>query len=44
MNFYINDGVFYTEQREIVDYKTFKKNNEDAVFGTDSYYLIVAGG
>ncbi len=44
MNFYINDGVFYTEQREIVEYKTFKKNNEDTVFGTDSYYLIVAGG
>lgn len=44
MNFYINDGVFYTEQREIVTYHTFKINNVDATFGTDSYYLVVAGG
>lgn len=49
MNFYINDGVFYTEQREIITYDTFKKvdangDRVDAVLGTDSYYLIVAGG
>ena len=50
MNFYINDGVLYTEQREIVTYENFKKINpttgerKDATFGTPSYYLIVAGG
>ena len=44
INYYINDGVFYTEQRERVTYTTFKKNGEDASFGTPSYYMIVAGG
>ena len=44
INYYINDGVFYTEQRERVTYTTFKKNGVDAKFGTPSYYMIVAGG
>ena len=44
INFYMNDGALYTEQREVVTYHTFKKDGEDATFGTDSYYLIVAGG
>lgn len=44
INFYINDGALYTEQREVIDYHRFKKNNVDAEIGTDTYYLIVAGG
>lgn len=50
INYYINDNVFYTEQRERVTFTTFKKVNpttgerEDASFGSDAYYLIVAGG
>ena len=44
INFYVNDGSLYTEQREIVTYEVFKKNGEPAKLGTDSYYMIVAGG
>lgn len=44
VNYYINDGTFYTEQRQIVTYHTFKKNDVNATMGTDSYYLLVAGG
>lgn len=50
INYYINDNVFFTEQRERVTFTTFKKVDpvtgvrEDAKFGTDTYYLIVAGG
>lgn len=44
INFYMNDGSLYTEQREVITYQTFKKNNADASLGTDSYYLMVAGG
>lgn len=44
INFYINDGALYTEQREVIEYHRFKKNNIDAELGTDTYYLIVAGG
>lgn len=45
INYYINDGVFYTEQRKVVTHQTFKKNDVDAVLGaTDEYYLLVAGG
>lgn len=44
INFYINDGALYTEQREVIEYHRFKKNNVDAEIGTDTYYLIVAGG
>lgn len=44
INFYINDGALYTEQRELIEYHRFKKNNTDAELGTDTYYLIVAGG
>ena len=44
VNFYINDGSLFTEQREIITYEVFKKNGEAAKLGTDSYYLIVAGG
>ena len=44
VNFYINDGSLFTEQREIITYEVFKKNGVAAKLGTDSYYLIVAGG
>ncbi len=44
INFYINDGALYTEQREVIEYHRFKKSNIDAELGTDTYYLIVAGG
>ena len=44
INFYINDGALYTEQREKITYHQFKKDNVAATFGTDTYYLIVAGG
>lgn len=44
INYYVNDGALYTEQREIITYEVFKKNGEPAKLGTDSYYLIVAGG
>lgn len=44
INFYINDGALYTEQREKITYHKFKKGNVEATFGTDTYYLIVAGG
>lgn len=44
VNYYINDGTFFTEQRQVVTYHTFKKNDVNATMGTDSYYLLVAGG
>lgn len=44
INYYINDGTFYTEQRQIITYHTFKKNGVNATMGTESYYLLVAGG
>ena len=44
IDYYYNDGSLYTEQREVITYQTFKKDNADATLGTDSYYLIVAGG
>lgn len=50
INYYMNDGVFFTEQRQVVTYHTFKKNDPttgqriNATMGTDSYYLLVAGG
>lgn len=44
INFYINDGALYTEQREKITYHKFKTGNVPASFGTDTYYLIVAGG
>lgn len=44
INYYFNDASLFTEQREVIIYQTFKKDNADATFGTDSYYLMVAGG
>lgn len=44
INYYMNDGTFYTEQREIVTYHTFKVNGTNATMGEDSYFLLVAGG
>ena len=45
INFYINDGAFYTEQRQLITYHTFKRLGVDAkLANTDSYYLLVAGG
>lgn len=44
INYFINDGALYTEQREVITYHDFMKNNVKATFGTSSYYLLVAGG
>lgn len=44
INYYVNDDVFYTEQRSVIKYYNFKRNNIDATFGTPSYYMVVAGG
>lgn len=44
IDYYFNDGSLFTEQRQVITYQTFKKDNTDATLGTDSYYLIVAGG
>ena len=44
INYYINDGALYTEQREVIEYFTFKIGGQPATLGSDSYYLIVAGG
>ena len=44
INYYLNDGVFYTEQRTITTYHTLKINGENAKLGTEAYYLLVAGG
>ena len=44
INYFMNDGALYTEQREVITYHDFMKNNVKATFGTDSYYLLVAGG
>ena len=49
INFYMNDGALYTEQRSVVTYRTFKKlnaqgQNVNATLGSDGYYLLVAGG
>lgn len=43
-NYYINDGVFYTEQRTVVTYHCFKKDGEIVKFNTQQLYLITAGG
>lgn len=43
-NFYLNDGVFYTEQRNVVTYHCFKKDGEIKKFNTQQIYLITAGG
>ena len=43
-NFYLNDGVFYTEQRTVVTYHCFKKDGEIKKFNTQQIYLITAGG
>lgn len=44
INYYMNDGTFYTEQRQVITYHIFKKNGAAAKLGTESYYLLVAGG
>ena len=44
INYYVNDGSLFTEQREIITYQVFKKDGVEATLGTPSYYLIVAGG
>ena len=44
INYFMNDGALYTEQREVITYHDFMKDNVKATFGTDSYYLLVAGG
>lgn len=44
INYYINDGVFFTEQRERITYTEFKKDGAAATLGTPAYYLMVAGG
>ena len=42
-NYYINDGVFYTEQRSVVTYHCFKKDGEIKKFDTQQVYLLTAG-
>lgn len=44
INYFMNDGALYTEQREVITYHDFMKNNVKASFGAPSYYLLVAGG
>ena len=44
INYYMNDGALYTEQREVIKYLKFKKGNQPATLSDDTYYLIVAGG
>ena len=44
VNYYMNDGTFYTEQRQIVTYHTLKREGDNATMGSESYYLLVAGG
>lgn len=44
INYHMNDGVFYTEQRQIVTYHAFKKSGEFAKLGAENYFLLVAGG
>ena len=44
INYFMNDGALYTEQREVITYHDFMKNNLPATLGTESYYLLVAGG
>ena len=45
INYYMNDGVFFTEQRQVITYHTFKKNGNNAKMGASTYYyLLVAGG
>lgn len=44
INYFMNDGALYTEQREVITYHDFMRDNEKADFGTPSYYLLVAGG
>ena len=43
-NFYINDGVFFTTQRECVTYHCFKKNGSIKRFNSQQLYLVTAGG
>lgn len=45
INYYMNDGALYTEQREVITYHHFIRNNAEATLGDDDYmYLLVAGG
>ena len=45
INYYMNDGIFFTEQRQIVTYHTLKKDGANATLGSGTYYyLLVAGG
>lgn len=44
INYYMNDGVFFTEQRQIVTYHAFKKGGDFATLGSENYFLLVAGG
>lgn len=44
INYYMNDGALYTEQREVVTYHDFLRENVPATLGSETYYLIVAGG
>lgn len=43
-NYYINDGVFYTEQRTVTTYHCFKKDGDIVKFDTQQMYFITAGG
>lgn len=44
VNYYMNDGVFFTEQRQVVTYHCFKSEGSIKKFNTQQIYLITAGG
>lgn len=44
IDFYVNDGSLFTEQREVVTRHYFKNSGVIATLGNESYYLLVAGG
>ena len=44
INYFINDGALYTEQREVITYHNFMRADKTNPLSTDYYYLLVAGG
>lgn len=44
INYYMNDNTFFTEQRQVITYHTFKKNGANAKLSNYGFYLLVAGG
>ena len=44
VNYFMNDGAFFTEQRTVTTYHAPKSGGDIPKFDTWYYYLIVAGG